>query len=324
MSFITANDTAALIDQDVSAEIISDLAGGGSRVLPLFKALPQMSSKQTKLRVLSALPTAYFVSGATTTAEPGTKQQTRMAWENVYVNAEELAVIVPIPEELLEDAEYDIWAQVKPALVEAFGVAIDAAVLHGTNAPAAWPDDLFTQATAAGNVVALGNGDDVYDDILATDGVFATVESDGYIVRGAIADVSLKAILRGLRTTTEGMPIFKQDSVQGATVYSIDGVPIQFPETACIDPDAALMFAGDFGRYVYAMRQDITYKVLSEATLTDGSGSVLYNLAEQDMVALRAVMRLGWAAPNPINRRQASKANRCPVGILAPDAGSGS
>ena len=107
MAFITANDAAALIDQDVSAEIISDLAGGGSRVLPLFKALPQMSSKQTKLRVLSALPTASFVSGATTTSEPGTKATTSAAWENVYVYAEELACIVPIPEELLDDAVAD-------------------------------------------------------------------------------------------------------------------------------------------------------------------------------------------------------------------------
>lgn len=324
MAFITANDAAALIDQDVSAEIISDLAGGGSRVLPLFKALPQMSAKQTKLRVLSALPTASFVSGATTTSEPGTKPTTSAAWENVYVYAEELACIVPIPEELLDDAEYPIWEQVKPALVEAFGVAIDAAILHGTNAPAAWPDDLVTQATAASNVVALGTGDDVYDDLLAEDGVYAKVEADGYIVRNAIADVSVKAILRGLRSKTDLLPIFKQESVQGATVYSIDGVPVQFPETACIDADAALMFAGDFNRYVYAMRQDITYKVLSEATLTDGNGSVLYNLAEQDMVALRAVMRLGWAAPNPINRFQSVKASRCPVGILTPAAGSGS
>ncbi len=322
MAFITANDAAALIDQDVAAEIISDVSGQGSQVLPLLRALPNMSAKQTKLRVLSALPTAYFVSGATTTSEPGIKQSTSVAWENVYVNAEELAVIVPIPEELLDDAEYDIWTQVKPALVEAFGVAIDAAMIHGTNAPASWPDDFVTAATAAGNVVALGTGTDVYDDILAEDGVFAEVESDGYLVRDAIAAVSLKATLRGLRTTTEGIPIFKREGVQGATVYSIDGVPVRFPTTGAIDPDAALLVAGDFSRFVYAMRQDITYKVLSEATLTDSEGTVLYNLAQQDMVALRAVMRLGWAAPNPVNRLQPTKNSRYPVGVLTPAAGS--
>ena len=44
MAFITATDTAALIDQDVSQAIISDVAGEGSQVLPLFKPLPQMRS----------------------------------------------------------------------------------------------------------------------------------------------------------------------------------------------------------------------------------------------------------------------------------------
>ena len=35
-----------------------------------------------------------------------------------------------------------------------------------------------------------------------------------------------------------------------------------------------------------------------------------------DMVALRAVMRLGWEIPNPINSVQTDKNKRCPFAIL--------
>jgi hypothetical protein len=44
----------------------------------------------------------------------------------------------------------------------------------------------------------------------------------------------------------------------------------------------------------------------------------VYNLAQQDMVALRAVMRIGWQVPNPINRVEETEANRYPFALLIP------
>ena len=64
------------------------------------------------------------------------------------------------------------------------------------------------------------------------------------------------------------------------------------------------------------MRQDITYKVLDQAVIQDAAGNTIYNLAQQDMVALRAVMRLGFALPNQINRMQQTAANRAPFAVL--------
>ena len=37
---------------------------------------------------------------------------------------------------------------------------------------------------------------------------------------------------------------------------------------------------------------------------------------QQDMVALRAVMRLGWEIPNPINSVETDKEKRCPFAVL--------
>ena len=309
---IDRSDAAALIPEEVSREIVQGVAET-SACLRLFRRLPNMSRKQQRIPVLSALPTAYFVNGDT-----GLKQTTEQAWENKYLNAEEIACIVPIPEAVLDDADYDIWAEVRPRIVEAFGVVIDAAILFGTNAPASWPDSILDGATNAGHVVALGTGADIYDDIMGENGVISLVEEDGYMVNGHIAAMTMKAKLRGLRDTS-GQPIFVR-SMQDRTRYELDGEPMEFPANGAFDVTQALMFSGDFRQAVYAMRQEITYKVLTEAVIQDNTGAIVYNLAQQDMVALRAVMRLAWQVPNPVNRLQPTAAQRYPFAVLTPAA----
>ena len=105
-----------------------------------------------------------------------------------------------------------------------------------------------------------------------------------------------------------GNPIFQNNQ--------LDGTPIYFPTDGTIAAANALMFAGQWDQMVYAMRQDITYKVLDQAVIQDNTGTIVYNLAQQDMVALRAVVRLGFALPNPINRMNAVQATRCAFGVL--------
>jgi len=310
--FIDRSNAAALIPEEVSREIVQGVAET-SACLRLFRRLPNMSRKQQRIPVLSALPTAYFVNGDT-----GLKQTTEQAWENKYLNAEEIACIVPIPEAVLDDADYDIWAEVRPRIVEAFGVVIDAAILFGTNKPTSWPVSILNGATSAGHVVALGTGEDIYDDIMGENGVISLVEEDGYMVNGHIAAMTMKARLRGLRDAN-GQTIFVR-SMQDRTRYELDGEPMEFPANGAFDVTKALMFSGDFRQAVYAMRQEITYKVLTEAVIQDNTGNIVYNLAQQDMVALRAVMRLAWQVPNPVNRMQPTADSRYPFAVLTPGA----
>ncbi len=308
---IDRTGSAALIPEDVAKEIIQGVPEASS-CLSLFKRLPNMTQAQQRMPVLSLLPSAYFVNGDT-----GQKQTTKVAWDNKYLNAEELAVIVPIPEAVLADANYDIWGEVRPRLQEALGVAIDAAIIHGTNAPASWPTNIIDSALGAGNVVALGTGNDIYDDIMGEDGVLSLVEADGFMVTGHIAAMTMKGKLRGLRSSTEKLPLFVR-TMQDKTPYQLDGEPMYFPRNGAIDPAVALLISGDFQNAVYSIRQDITYKLLTEATLYDTNGTtILYRLAQQDMVALRVVMRLAWQVPNPINRMQQTEANRYPFGVLS-------
>lgn len=305
-------DAAALIGEDEVRQIFQGTVNR-SAFLSLMTRLPNMSTKKQKLRVLSSLPMAYFVDGDT-----GLKQTTEAKWESKYVTAEEIACIVPIPEAVLDDAEYDIWGEVRPRIEDSFGKVVDLAVGFGTNAPTSWPDDIVTGATNAGNAVTLGTGNDMYDDLLAENGVIAAIEADGYMPNGHVAAMTMKAKLRGLRDAN-GVPLFSAN-MKEANSYLLDGASIAFPTNGGFTPATALMISGAFNEGVYSIRQDLTFKILTEAVIQDGAGNIVYNLAQQDMVALRCVMRLGWQIPNPINSLQETAANRYPFGVLKPAA----
>lgn len=314
---ISRDNLSGLIPEPVTREIIQGVTEG-SAVLRMGRKLPNMTSKTQTLNVLDALPMAYWVDGDT-----GFKQTSKQAWDKKKIYAEELAVIIPISEAALDDANYDIWGEIRPRIVDAMGQRIDEAVLFGTNKPSSWRKDILTTAQEAGNVVNRAETNpDLYAELLGTGGVFSKVEDDGFEVSGIMAAVSMKAMLREL-VDDSGRPLFKNISggVQERSTYIIEGAPMDFPKNGAFDASKALLIAGDFNQLVYAIRQDVTYKILTEATIVDPSTKeVVYSLAQQDMVALRAVMRLGWEIPNPINYMQQTAANRCPFAVYAPAA----
>lgn len=298
---IDKTNVEALIDAQVANEIFEGVVKE-SKALSMFRRLPNMTSDKTKLRVLDSLPIAYFVDESTNN---GRKNITKMAWDKKYINAAELAVIVPIKENVLNDISIDIWSEVKPRIVEAFGKKIDNAIFNGTDKPADWRAGLIPSIVTAGAEVT--EGDNLYSDI---NDVMTKVEESGYNVTGLLGGVGLKGKFRMLTDTT-GQPIKGTE---------IDSLPKAFLDNGAWDKTKSILIAGDFSQAVYAIRQDVTYKVLTEAVIQDPSdGSILYNLAQDDMVALRVVMRLGWEIPNPVNALNET-ATRFPFANLKPKA----
>lgn len=304
-SVISRSDVAALLPEDVSEEIIQNLSST-SAALSLFRRV-RMSTSQQRMPVLAALPTAYFVSGDT-----GLKQTTDLAWANKYLFAEELAAIVPIPEAVLEDASFDVWGEVRPRLEEAIGRAVDAAIFFGTNKPSSWPSDLKTAATAAGNNYARGTSTQAQGGVAADlNQLMGLVEADGFDVNGFVTKRNMRAVLRGARDTTgQKLLDLQTNQIEGSPViYTMDGL-----WTA--GTGQAGLFAGDWSQGIMAVRQDITYKVLTEAVIQDNNGTIIYNLPQQDMVALRVVFRCAWQVPNPINYQQQTESSRYPFAVL--------
>lgn len=288
---ILRTDAATLIPTQYTNEIVQD-AIEESAVLRMARRLPDMTSSMLSIPVLNSLPHAYFVNGDT-----GLKQTTKAEWTNKQITAEEIAVIVPVPDAVLADSKFDIWGQIRPLVRQAFGQVIDAAILNGTNKPASWPNGIVTDATTHNNVVT--STDDGFADIMAPNGLIAKVEEDGFLVNGYLGSMQSRAMLRGI-TDDNGQPIFR-GGMSGNTSYMLDGQRIEFPRNGAMPADGPLLIAGDWDKLVYAIRQDLTVTKTNTGVITDADGKVVYNLYQQDMTALRFVMRLGWQLPNAVN-----------------------
>jgi len=299
-SIITRPNATALIPVPVRDGIISGISQK-SAFMALATKLPNMSSTTLTMPILASLPAAYFVTGEVGdgTAVDGLKATTKMAWANKIITAEEIAVIVPIPQNVLDDSSYDIWGQVKDKASEAFGVLIDNATIFDTNHPASWPHGIEEGAELAANTLVANSLGDLADDIGGPAGLMSLVEADGYDVTGFYGAMSVKASLRGVRSA-DGAFIF-QPSMTAGTPGSLYGMPIEYGRSGYSTSETTLLIAGDWKQAMYAIRQDMTYKLLTEGVITDENGAIVYNLAQQDMVALRITMRMGWQLPNPIN-----------------------
>ena len=309
MSLIERSDLAGLIPEPVTKEIFQGVVES-SAVLRMGRKLPNMTAKTQSINVLDMLPLAYWVDGDT-----GFKQTASQAWDQKKLKAEELAVIVPIPEAVLADAAYDIWGEVRPRLVEAMGRRIDEAILFGSGKPQAWRKSILDTADDAGATVTATS--DIFADIMGEDGLIAKVEQNGYLPNRMLCGVSMRVKLRGL-TDQVGNPLFMR-SMQGSTQYDLDGIPLEFPMNGAFDETEALIITGDFSQLVYSIRQDVTYKVLTEATIVvPTTREVIYSLAQQDMVALRAVMRLGWEIPNPVSAYRSEMESYTPFAAYVP------
>jgi HK97 family phage major capsid protein len=308
---VSRTDASALIPEEVATEVISR-ATEQSAALTLFRRVP-VARGQLRMPVLSALPTAYWVNGDT-----GLKQTTEVNWANKFLNIEELALIMPVPEAVFEDADYDIWTEAMPLLTEAIGRAFDAAVFFGSNAPASFPTNINSAAAAAGNSTTEGATAAQGGAFGDLDGVLAQVEADGFDVTGWAAARTLKSRLRAARSTQgEGLD---RDRVS-TDLTTLDGNPVSYAMRGLYPSGGGAgtnvrAFALDGSEFVVGIRRDITLKMLDQAVIQDNTGAIQYNLAQQDMVAARLTFRAGWQVSNVINYDQQTEANRYPAGVL--------
>ena len=308
---ITRLEAAATIPEDVASSIIQNLPASSVVLGNPLVSRRVMSRKVQRLPILSMLPSAYWVDPADT----GTIEQTKQTWSNRFIEAEKLAVIVPIPKDVLADAEYDLWAEVQPRVSEAIGAAFDAAVLFGTDAPASFPDGIVTAATSAAHTVAEGDGEDFAADVNTA---FGLVEADGFDVNGMVARLAVKAKLRGLRTQ-DGALVYQAGGVGIAGASSdaptVFGEPVLYSANGAWDAEAAVAIAGRWSEVFVGIRQDMSAEVLREATV----GGV--NLAETDQVGLKVTFRGGWQIGNAPTRENPDDETRFPFAVITP-AGS--
>lgn len=304
---IAHDDVTPLMPEDVSNTFLKGLQSQ-SEVLTGFTRVP-VSRRRKRFPVLTALPVAYFI-GATRR-----KQTTKVAWDNKFMDIEEIAVILAINEEDVDDADQPIWDTIMPLCEQAAGRAIDEAVFFGVGAPDSWPDSIRVSAEGAGNVASVGTTPSDEGGLVGDHSALLTeIEKDGYDPRRGVAARAFRGLARQARNAN-GDRFAEINIREGAVdidgvVYNTDALRGQF------DPDGPIAIPYDPSEFVVGIRQDVTWKLLQEAVIQDTDGSILHNLAQDDMVALRLVLRVGWQVANVINYDEPNENDRYPAGVL--------
>jgi HK97 family phage major capsid protein len=310
MVSITRADATALINQQNFSELWQEVPQFSS-AMRTFRHV-NMNSTTAKLALLDVFPAAPG-GGAWMSGDTANKPTLEMAWVNKTITAEEIAGIVPVPENVLDDAAFDLWGEIRPRIAEYIGVAIDSAVFSGTNKPTSFPTGgLIGLASGAGNTTSLTTFDGTTpakDRGSAYNDLIGKVEDDGFDPTVVWTKRSERRLLRNLRNTNGDL--IYSDGLKGTELSpSIWGVPIDYVRTGGLGSTVALV--GDSSKAILGIRQDVQFKFLDQATLTSsvtvrdqaGTGTttvqqVAFSLAEQDMVALRFKVRVGFVVADP-------------------------
>ena len=267
----------------ISDEIIG-MAVRGSSILRLSKVEVMESDNKTFSVMTKGV-------GAFWTKEAGRIQTSTAEWDFPKMEAEKIAVIIPVTKEKLNDATIDVFGTLRPYIAEAFYEAIDSACLFGKNSP--FTKSIYGVASASGQEVEIGTNPKVDLDI---SDVMAFVEKAGFDVDGFVAGLDFKNQLRKLRDA-DGNQLY----VEGVGQKQLYSLPIEFNRANSWDSTKAHAIAGEWKYSVVGIREQLEYEVLREATLQNVSmadGKPL-SLAENDMVAIKVTMRLGFTVVQP-------------------------
>lgn len=272
------DNLTGFVPVEQAQEIIKDVARGSS-ILRLSK-VESMESDTKKIPVMTDGPGAYWVG------ESERIQTSVAAWIFPEMVAKKLAVIIPVTREKLNDTTINVFAELRPAIAEAFYTAIDAACLFGTNSPFA--KNIFDVIDDTGNTIEVGTNAKLDLDI---SDVMALIEDAGFDVNGFAAHYGIKNSLRKLRDAN-GAPLF----AAGTNQNELYNNPIEFVRNGAWDKTKAELIAANWNYSLVGIRQGIEYEILREATLqsvTMGDGKPL-SLSENDMIAIKATMRIGF------------------------------
>lgn len=316
-SDITRSDVSNLIQTAYSNDFLAH-ATKSSAVLRAFPT-KNLGTKTTQLPVLATKPHAAWV-GESATASEGAKPTAKVTWGNKTMVVEELAVIIPVHENVIDDATTDVVAEITKTGAEAIAYALDAAVIFGIGKPLSWvSDDLFASGLAAGQILGpSGNG---ANDLAGTFLQSAESLAELYDPTTVLARAGLKYRLANLRATT-GEPIYMQslsnspdmsDSIYGMNTFWVTGTVDDGAggDTLVWDPDNCDAIVVDRSRVIIGIRQDITVKFLDQAVV----GGV--SLAERDMVALRFKARFAYCLGDDVAYGSELQTNS-PVAIITP------
>lgn len=271
------DELAGFVPQVQAEEIIKEVAEG-STVLKLAKT-ETMTSDNKKFQVMTEGAGAYWVG-------EGERIKTSKAqWIFPKLTAKKLGVIIPVSKEKLNDTSINVFSELKETIAEAFYTAIDAACLFGTDSP--FETNIMASIEKTNQKIEAGTGK-TYD--LDVSDAMAFVEDEGLNVTAFAAKNGIKNTLRKLRDANGNQLL-----ANGVNSQEFYNVPISFSRKGW-NKEKADIIGGNWKYAVVGIRDGLKYEILKEATLqgTLGEDGKPLSLAEQDLIAIKATMRLGF------------------------------
>lgn len=305
MADISRAEVSTLIQEGYSNVLLNSAVASSTTLSAFAAQTVSMGTKTTHLPVLATLPEAEWVSESATESE-GIKPTSQVTWTDRTLVAEEIAVIIPVHENVIDDATVAVLDDIAKRGGEAIGKKLDQAVLFGIDKPASWVSPaLLPGASAASQTVAVVEGAANESDLVgAANQVAEMIALSGHMPDTMLASLALRYRVNNLRDAN-GLPIFRNESFNGFSTF--------FNRNGAWVPSSAEMIIVDSSRVRIGVRQDITVKLLDQATVSG------INLAERDMVALRLKARYAYVLGTGAT---SMGTNMVPVGAVTPDVTS--
>ncbi len=302
---ILGRGDAVIIPEVVAAALISGTVRE-SAVLSCFTRVPTRTGDSI-VPVLSRDIEAGWLSSDT-----GLKRADKPAWEGGHLLAEELAVLVPIPNSVISDQSFNISAAMQPLFIRAMARGIDRAALFGVNKPAGWPSPSVLEAALAANNIVEAGADPVEDLMAAAE----QPSAQGYIVNRAVVRPGWQFAAARVRSLDV---IANPVGANEAFPLLVAGLPL-YVNPPAFDAGKAHAFVLDSSCCLIGIRQDLTITMHTDGVITDTDGKVLFSAMQQDSTIFRAVMRVGYLLAQPPTDADLPDDERAPVAAVVPAA----
>ena len=282
------NRSAVSLPTEISSEIIQKTTEQ-SAIMRLARRIT-LPGRGVTIPMITGEPTAEWV------AETGVKPVSNPSVSQKVMQAYKLAVIETFSKEFTRDlkALYDALVERMPY---ALAYAFDKTVIGALEKPGENFDN-FAACTAQ-SIIATTDAS-VYDGLVEADTDIATA---GYMLNGFALSPQARGILLGAVDTT-GRPLFVNNVADGA-IPLILGAPTfvnkgmyKAGTAGTSGTPAVVGVAGDWTQAMYGTVEGVQIDVNDKGVVTVGSGTSAsqVNLWQQNMVAVRAEIEIGFRA----------------------------
>lgn len=287
MADINRTTNSMALPSDVASEILQKTSSE-SAIMRLARKI-DLPGRGVTIPVITGDPTAAWVAETAvkpvSNGTPGTK----------LMSAYKIAVIETFSKEFTRDAKmlYDALIQRLPA---ALAAVFDSTVIGATDAPGGNMDTFGSCQKQS--ILNANNG--TYLGLVAAD---SDIASHGGVVNGYAFGAQGRALLLTAVDTTN-RPLFLASASEGAvdkvlgnaTYFNKNIYKAGTPGTS--GTPAVVGVAGDWSKALYGTVAGVEIGVTDTATLTVGSGTsaTQLNLWQQNMVAVKAEIEVGFRA----------------------------